>query len=78
MTQNGDNSKRECWCGCGRISKGEFVQGHDARALYAALELLGYGEKGAICELLKTNGFQPGGARSYELQVMVARRYGSL
>ena len=68
---------QECWCGCDGSSKHEFVSGHDARALYAALELLGYGAKGAIRALLVAHDFQPSGARHDELRKTVARRYES-
>ena len=44
---------------------------------FAALELLGYGAKGVIRELLMANGFQPGDARHHELRKTVARRYES-
>ena len=64
----------KCWCGCGGPCKGFFVPGHDPRALHAALELLGYGEKGATATVLEANDFQPGGARSDELREAAARR----
>ena len=77
MAQGGGSSMQECLCGCGESSDHEFSTGHDARALFAALELLGYGAKGVIRELLMANGFQPGGARHHELRKTVARRYES-
>lgn len=75
MTQNEQNATRTCWCGCEGTPEGDFLQGHDQRVLYTALELLGYGKMGAIHEFLEAHDFQPGGARGDELRAAVAKRY---
>ena len=68
----------KCWCGCGDdCERAFFVPGHDQRALYAALDRLGYGEHGAIARFLEAHDFQPSGARSAELREAVAKKYES-
>ena len=66
----------KCWCGCGADCN-SFFANHDQRALFSALEVLGYDRHNMIAVFLEAHGFQPGGGREHELRAAVVTRYGS-
>ena len=63
----------KCWCGCDSSPVRFFKPGHDAKATYAALEIL-CGRPVTTAQFLEAHDFHPDGQRSKELRAKIVER----